>query len=425
MTIAIGCPSGLPADGEPLRQTCGPIVTEPSTIIRIAAKGDGVTADGRHVPGTVPGDLVNDDGTITPGPHRAVPPCRHFPRCGACQLQHADEAALTRFVADRVVGAAAPLGVAEEAVALPAMSPPRTRRRASLKVINGGGRPAIGFTQAGSHKVVDMQECHVLHPDLFAILAPLRGYLASSRGRYAIGVQLTLCDQGVDVNLTGFVPEGLDATESLLDLCRREGFARLTVDAGYGPEGFWEPAPLTVTLGGVPVTLPPGPFLQATAHGEAVLTGAVSEWLRDCEAVADLFSGLGTFAFALPSSVRILAAEADKAAHDACRLAAAHHRRNVTASHRDLFRNPLRAEELRGYDGTVLDPPRAGARTQIAQIAESGVAKVAYVSCNPVSWARDCAALKDAGYRLADLRPVGQFRWSTHVELASLFVKEG
>ena len=88
-----------------------------------------------------------------------------------------------------------------------------------------------------------------------------------------------------------------------------------------------------------------------------------------------------------------------------------------------MFRNPLRPEELRGFDGVVLDPPRAGAREQVLQLAASEVPRVAYVSCNPSSWARDGRLLADAGYRLAELRPVGQFRWSTHVELASLFVR--
>ena len=53
----------------------------------------------------------------------------------------------------------------------------------------------------------------------------------------------------------------------------------------------------------------------------------------------------------------------------------------------------------------------------------SGAKRVAYVSCNPLSWSRDGALLVAAGYKLVEVRPVGQFRWSTHVELASLFVK--
>jgi len=78
---------------------------------------------------------------------------------------------------------------------------------------------------------------------------------------------------------------------------------------------------------------------------------------------------------------------------------------------------------LRGFDGVVLDPPRAGAREQVAQLAASNVQQIAYISCNPSSWSRDAQVLTGAGYRLVELRPVGQFRWSTHVELASLFVR--
>ena len=81
-------------------------MSESEEIVRVAAKGDGVTASGRHVPLAAPGDVVRADGTLAPGPHRAEPPCRHFVRCGGCQLQHLDEAALAEFVRDRVVNAA-------------------------------------------------------------------------------------------------------------------------------------------------------------------------------------------------------------------------------------------------------------------------------------------------------------------------------
>ena len=79
-------------------------MTETDLITRIAARGDGVTADGRHVTGGVPGDRVRDDGIIIPGPNRAEPACRHFGKCGGCQLQHVAEPALADFVRDRVVG---------------------------------------------------------------------------------------------------------------------------------------------------------------------------------------------------------------------------------------------------------------------------------------------------------------------------------
>ena len=395
------------------------------TILRVAAKGDGVTASGRHVAFTAPGDVIRADGSIVPGPSHATPPCRHFGKCGACQLQQLDEASLAGFVYERVVNAASGQGLTPELVAPAYLSPPRSRRRATLHADKGG----IGFRAAGSHKIVDMRECHVLHPDLFALVAPLRTLIARWPGkRPAADVHLALADQGVSVELKGLELDGLAQTEGLLDFANTHRLARLSLDQGYGPEMQWEPEPVTVTLGsgelaGVPVTLPPDGFMQATADGEAALVGAVREWLGGSATVADLFAGLGTFAFALAGPTKVLAVEAAQDAHLACKAAAGRSGKPVHSLHRDLYRNPLRTEELDRFAAVVLDPPRAGARDQVAQIAASKVARVAYVSCNPSSWAKDAATLVAGGYRLAELRPVGQFRWSTHVELASLFVR--
>jgi 23S rRNA (uracil1939-C5)-methyltransferase len=195
------------------------------------------------------------------------------------------------------------------------------------------------------------------------------------------------------------------------------------LDQGFGAEAFWEPEPVTVTLSGVTVPCPSGAFLQATRDGEQALVAATTDWLGGDGRLVDLFAGLGTFTFALASRGPVLAAEAARDAHLACKAAAARSRQPIEAVHRDLFRNPLRSEELREFHGVLLDPPRAGAREQIVQIAASGVPRVVYISCNPSSWSRDGAMLREAGYRLAEVRPVGQFRWSTHVELASLFVR--
>lgn len=400
-------------------------VSAPTRIIRIAAKGDGVTEDGRHVAGAAPGDVLRADGKLEHGPHHAAPPCRHFGQCGACQLQHCDEASLAEFVTSRVVNAASGQGLEPPHVAPAHLSPPKSRRRAALHAMRTGGRIVIGFREGGSHRVIDMAECHVLRPELFALLAPLRALLARQQAkRLAVDVEMTWADQGVDLGIKGLTVEGLDATQAMLDFAQSSGVARLTVDQGYGAEAMWEPEPLTVTLGGVPVPLPPGAFLQATQDGEAALVAAAQEWLAGTSSVADLFSGLGTFAFALAGQGgKVLAAEADQRAHLACKHAAGRAQLPVHALHRDLFRNPLRVEELDRFAGVVLDPPRAGAREQVAQLAASQVPRIVYVSCNPSSWARDAATLVSGGYRLDELRPVGQFRWSSHVELASLFVR--
>ncbi|HKS20744.1 MAG TPA: RNA methyltransferase, partial [Bradyrhizobium sp.] len=83
------------------------------------------------------------------------------------------------------------------------------------------------------------------------------------------------------------------------------------------------------------------------------------------------------------------------------------------------YRRPLDARELDRFEAVVLDPPRAGAKEQVAEIARSAVPGVAYVSCNPVTFARDAKLMIEGGYRIDWIKPVGQFRWSTHVELAA------
>lgn len=390
-------------------------------IIRLAAKGDGVAASGRHVAGAVPGDIVDADGAITLGPHHIAPACRHFGTCGGCLLQHVDDTVLAEFVEGRVVNAAKGQGI-EPSELLPVhLSPPATRRRAGLHGLRTHMGAVLGYREGGSHRVVDLAECPVLHPALTALIAPLRKFVGAHGPKAMVGIDLTLADQGVDVSLVHFPLEGLGPTEAALDFAREQGLARLTIDQGYGPETLWEPEPATVTLAGVPVSLPPGAFLQATHDAERRMATDAVEWLDGAAMVADLFAGLGTFAFALREGRKVLAVEAERAAHLACKAAGAQSGGTVLALHRDLFRSPLEPAELNRFDAVLLDPPRAGARAQVAEIAASTLAKVVYVSCNPASWARDAATLTAAGFRLSKLRPVGQFRWSTHVELVSLF----
>ncbi|MEQ1498497.1 MAG: class I SAM-dependent RNA methyltransferase [Novosphingobium sp.] len=412
-------------------------------IIRIAAKGDGITASGRFAWGAAPGDLLAEDGSLEWGPHHITPPCRHFGQCGGCQLQQLDEQSLADFVAARVSNMSASQELGAQTITAPHLSPPHSRRRTSLKAVSSGGRVVLGYSEAKSNRVVELAECPVLRPELAALIGPLRALLIKlgqgqeapkGRGkskpakhatpRMAADVELTLTDQGVDLGIKGLSAEGLVLTEALLDFARAHSIARITIDGGYGPDTVWEPEPVNVTLSGVTVPFPPGSFLQATGDGEDTLVGAAREWLAGAASVADLFAGLGTFAFALAGpQTKVLAVEAARDASAACALAAGRAQQAVHALHRDLFRNPLLADELNRFDAVVLDPPRAGARDQVERIAQSSVERVVYISCNPSSWAKDAQTLIEGGYRLAELRPVGQFRWSTHVELASLFVR--
>lgn len=391
-------------------------------IVRLAAKGDGVTADGRHFALAAPGDHVAADGVITAGPHHATPPCRHFPECGGCQLQHVDDATYSDFVTARVVGALAGQGITASTVLPPHISPPGARRRAALRASRQGKRIVIGFAESGSHALVDLGMCPVLDPRLFALLAPLRALMPLILpDKRAAHVKMSLTDQGVDLLLEGVRVAGLAADEGLTDFARRHGLARLTIDEGDGPQTRWEPESVTVSFGGVAVPFPPYSFLQATPDGEAALAGAALDAMPTTGAIADLFCGLGTFALALGEGRAVYAAEAAREPVLALKGAAARAGRRLGADHRDLFRRPLTPDELNRFAAVLIDPPRAGAKEQAMKIAASAVPVVVYVSCNPSSFARDAVHLIAGGYAFDTVKPVGQFRWSTHVEMVGVF----
>jgi 23S rRNA (uracil1939-C5)-methyltransferase len=284
-----------------------------------------------------------------------------------------------------------------------------------LRALKAGKGVMLGFNAEKSHHIVDMRECHILRPELFALVAPLRALLGPllRPGRSA-EVQLTLLDRGVDVLLKGVAAEGLAAIEAMTSFAGEQRLARLSIDAGLGAETQYEPEPVTVSLSGISVAFPVGSFLQATADGEAALVGAVREVIADARQAADLFAGLGTFALAVGASY---AGEASRDVAAALKRAAP----AMAVEHRDFYRRPLDPAELARFDAVILDPPRAGANEQARALAASSVARIGYVSCNPATFARDARTLVDGGHRLEWVRPVGQFRWSTHVELAACF----
>lgn len=392
-------------------------------IIRIASRGDGVTAAGRHVAGAAPGDLIDAAGEVVRrGPHHIDPACRHYGMCGGCQLQHVDDGAYADFVRERIGHALAQHGLSAPVIHVPHISPVHARRRVSLRAMKRQGKVVIGFNEGESHKVIDLSECPVMAPDLFALIKPLRALsnkLLSERS--AAGITLMRSDQGVDVLIGPITADGLDALLTMTDFAVEHQLARLSVDRGYGAELVHMAEMPTISFAGVPVALPPAAFLQATLDGEQALVAAVEKATAGAKRIADLFSGLGTFALPLSQHAHVLAVDAAGSAIDALEQGARRHGRLLQAKHRDLFRAPLDRNELGKFDAVVVDPPRAGARAQAEMLACSAVPRIAMVSCNPNSFARDAKILVDGGYRMTEILPVGQFRWSIHVELVAAF----
>ncbi len=297
-------------------------------------------------------------------------------------------------------------------------SPPRTRRRATLAGTRTKKGALVGFHARKSDTIVPIRDCFVLHPSLLETLPALEQITRIGASRSAtLAFALTLTDTGIDCRVTGGKP--LDGPVRAALPTFAHAFIRLTWD----DEPVFIETPPTLSIGPARVSPPPGAFLQATAEGEAALQAAVMEATQGAKSVADLFCGLGTFALPLARTAPVHAVEGAPDLLAALTQAANHAigLKPITTEARDLFRRPLLPDELAGFDAIVIDPPRAGAEAQTRQIARARVPTVVAVSCNPVTFARDAAILKQAGYALQWVQPVDQFRWSPHVELAAKF----
>ncbi|MFC3050846.1 23S rRNA (uracil(1939)-C(5))-methyltransferase RlmD [Kordiimonas pumila] len=412
-------------------------------IISLGAQGDGVGTHGDvpvFVPHTVPGDRVKAvvretrkngiytdlSEVISTGNNRRTPACTHFGTCGGCQLQYVADDYYRSWLVERAQTALAHHGF-DSALIQPAhISPPASRRRVALKALKTISGVVLGFNEQKSHQIVDLKECPVSHPDLTKLFAPLRTILgAVLPQRMQAEVHLTLTASGVDMLVEAAINLSLEARESLVGFANDHDLASLH----FRDEGFLDPVAIrcepVMDFAGVKVSLTPASFIQATAEGEATLVAEVLAATEEHKRVADLFAGMGTFTFPLARRHQVLAVEGAKAPLDALKAAAdfATGLKQIIPLHRDLFRRPMTAKELTAFDAVVFDPPRAGAKEQVAEIALSDVKTVVGVSCNPNTFGRDARMLADGGYTLTRVVPVDQFLWSPHLELVGVFRK--
>jgi 23S rRNA (uracil1939-C5)-methyltransferase len=401
------------------------------TIDRLGHHGNGIATgpDGPlFVPGMLPGeevegvpqgDRLTDLRIVTPSADRVKPPCAHARTCGGCLLQHASDAFVAQWKEGIVRGALAGQGLGASFLPMH-VSPPRSRRRATLAARRTKGGALLGFHARASDMLVAVPQCQLLHPDLIASFPGLEALVKAGGSRSAeMSLTITRSLGGVDVVVSGGKP--LDAAFHL-DLARiteTHGFARLT----WGDEMVALRAQPMQRFGPALVAPPPGAFLQATTEGEAALLRGVALAIGSAKKVVDLFAGCGTFALPLAERAEVHAVEGDAAMLAALEKAsrAAPGLRRVTVEVRDLFRRPLEPDEFKGVEAVIIDPPRAGAEAQVARFALAHVPVIAMVSCNPVTFARDAKALVAAGYHLDWLQVVDQFRWSPHVELVARF----
>ena len=408
-------------------------------IGHIGSAGDGVVAGATplHIARTLPGETIQAQPhpggkratlleIMAPSPDRVVPPCPHFLQgCGGCALQHWSDTAYTVWKRSLVIAALERAGFTQPPVSPLIRTAPATRRRMEFATERIQGGVLLGLHAAHATSVTDLHTCHVLHPALVALLEPLRQTL---RGLAALrrrgSVLANLLADGPDLLIRTDGPLASTDRAKLAAFATQNGIRRVawSLDESAPETAFQLGAP-HVLFGGHRVEPPPGAFLQASPAGEAAIVAATIAAVparrtgRSC--AVELYAGCGTISFPLAEHLRVQAYEGDAPVAASVRRAQSGTR--VAMTHRDLARQPLSAKEMSGAAMVVLDPPYAGAAAQMPQIAASGVAVVAYVSCNPGALARDVAVLAQAGYRLAAATPIDQFLWSAQVECVAVF----
>lgn len=397
-------------------------------IERLGHQGDGLSREGTRVARALPGEVVEGDvqggrieapRILTPSADRIAAPCRHYKSCGGCALQHASDDFVADWKQSIVRNALEARGLSAPITGIDT-SPPGTRRRATLSARRTKSGAIVGFHAARSATVVAVPNCLVLDPMILSgmpAFEALTVLLGSRKGELSISV--TVGKTGLDVSISDAKELDARLRVALSDVARAHGLARLSVNG----ELVAGRSDATVLMGQAKVTPPPGAFLQATEHGQKALCAAVRAALGDANRVVDLFAGAGTFTFPTAEHAAVHAVEGDAELIAALDAAARHTQglKPITTAVRDLFRRPLVPLDLKPFDAAIIDPPRAGAEAQTSELAQSGISRVAAVSCNPVTFARDAAILIEAGFELNWVRVVDQFRWSTHVECAASF----
>lgn len=417
----------------PAAEASGEAVT--LTVERVGQRGDGIArwrGESVFLPFTAPGDQLRArllgrrsegwtatlEAVLVPGA-RAQPACRHFGQCGGCALQHLDSDAYAAAKLSWLDAALAHQGLSGSTIHPLRRLEPGTRRRARLQLARG----RVGFHARQSHRLIDVSECAIIAPPLFALLAPLRRLSLMLFERTESGAaNAALSETGIDLVIELPRVPDLRRLEALAAFAEAEDLAQLSWRCGDELAPVARRRQPRVTLAGVTVDLPPDVFLQPSLEAEAALSEAVQAMVGEARRVADLYAGIGTFTFALAGKAAVQAIEGSEASVAALARAAARAglAGRVSAERRDLAVRPLDAEELAQFDAVVFDPPYAGAREQSVALAASAVPRLVAVSCNPASFARDARLLADGGYRLVEVRPFDAFIWSANLELVAL-----
>ena len=429
----------------------------------IATGGAGVARlDGRAVfiPKTAPGDtirfrIVKDKGKyllgeltkiIQAGPARTPPPCAHWSDCGGCALQHieppAQMEAKKRIFLDTLTRIGKiELGVPVQTITLPENAN-RYRMRARFQIRGSG----IGFFAPGTRRLSGIEDCLLVEPSIANALHQIRHLLqAEPKTRKVEAVEMTSLGSEDEASVGLYLhPVGhrdhknrkinRQAFDAWKKFAGENRFPLATAggrepgepprwQARYRPDMEHPDLPLSVS---------PESFIQPNrALNQILVKNVIEESGLNGEAcVLDLYSGAGNFSFPLAMRAKhVLGIEENPYA-----VADANMNREKTGvgnvdflcrTAQKLTKDEI-VSKLGGEtpDVVVLDPPRKGALDAMPLILGLAPERVAYVSCNPATFARDARELALSGYRAGAAYVFDMFPHTAHLEILTSWIRK-
>ena len=376
----------------------------PVTLEDIAHGGDAIgRVDGRVVFASygIPGEVVQVEvrqekrdylkgrvsQVVEPSPHRITPPCRYFGTCGGCQWQHIDYPFQLELKQRILKDQLERIGKIDSPYVPPTLPSPQTfhyRNHARFSLDASGH---LGFIQADGYKFMEIDYCHLMHPEINATLAQLQGKCA---GAHQISVRY---GRGTGDQL---VLPSLDHQD---------------IDVESGQPHYFE------VLLGYRFRVSGPSFFQVNTLQTERLVGAVRDRLdfKGDELLVDAYAGVGTFAVLLAPYVRRVVAieESTSAVQDAQVNCAPLKNVELVLGKTETVLPELRERP----DAVILDPPRVGCHRKVLDVLlDLAPPRIAYVSCDPATLARDLGILCHRGYRLKEALPVDIFPQTHHIE---------
>ena len=363
--------------------------------------------------------------------------CPHYHECGGCSLQHINHQTQIEMKSDGLISLfkrfakQAPSELAKSVVDQPWAY--RRTARFGLQYDKKSKQLVMGFRRALSNELIDQKTCPVLLPQLEVLILPLKALLNSLQGKMNLGhIELILSDQGVVVllrNLKALVKDDVQLIEQFsveyrLNFFTQDDKHQLTCLKGTDK--------LTYQLAewDCSLTFSPTDFLQVNSNINQSMVAQAIDWLaltKD-DIVLDLFCGLGNFTLPIAKkATKVVGVEGiQKMVDRASQNATLNNITNATFFQADLSADNVDKQSWakQSFNKVLLDPARAGAQACMLFIAKLKPSHIVYVSCDPMTLARDSQLLLEKGYKLDKLGLLDMFPQTAHMESMALFVKK-